>query len=65
MKKLKRSFKLSYLVSSYTYATRALNKGKRIEHVSKLLQHSSLGVTQIYARIINEELDKAVDKYIN
>jgi len=33
--------------------------------VSKLLQHSDLGVTQIYARIINEELDKAVDKYIN
>lgn len=64
-KKLNFPFKLSFHVSRHTYATRALNKGMRIEHVSKLLQHSNLGVTQIYARIINEELDKAVDKYIN
>ncbi len=64
-KKLKLPFKLSFHVSRHTMATRALNKGMRIEHVSKLLQHSDLGVTQIYARIINEELDKAVDKYIN
>lgn len=63
--KLKYSFKLSFHVSRHTMATRALNKGMRIEHVSKLLQHSDLGVTQIYARIINEELDKAVDKFIN
>ena len=63
--KLKLPFKLSFHVSRHTMATRALNKGMRIEHVSKLLQHSDLGVTQIYARIINEELDKAVDKYIN
>jgi len=63
--KLKYPFKLSFHISRHTMATRALNKGMRIEHVSKLLQHSDLGVTQIYARIINEELDKAVDKFIN
>jgi len=63
--KIKLPFKLSFHVSRHTHATRALNKGMRIEHVSKLLQHSSLAVTQIYAQIINEELDKAVDKYIN
>lgn len=37
----------------------------RIEYVSKLLDHSDIGITQIYAKVISEELDKAVDKYIN
>jgi site-specific recombinase XerD len=33
----------------------------RIEHVSKIMDHSSIEVTQIYAKIINEELDKAME----
>lgn len=36
----------------------------RIEYVSKLLDHSDIGITQIYAKIVNEELDKAVEQYI-
>ena len=58
-------FSLSFHISRHTFATRALNNGMRIEHVSKLMDHSDIGTTQVYAKIINEELDKAVDKYIN
>jgi len=36
----------------------------RIEYVSKLLDHSDIGTTQIYAKIVNDELDKAVEQYI-
>jgi site-specific recombinase XerD len=36
----------------------------RIEHVSKLMDHSGIGITQVYAKIIYEELDKAVDQYL-
>jgi site-specific recombinase XerD len=36
----------------------------RIEHVSKLMDHTNISTTQIYAKIISEELDKAVDSYI-
>jgi len=64
-KKLKLPFTLSFHVSRHTFATRALNKGMRIEHVSKLMDHSDIGITQVYAKIVSEELDKAVDKYIN
>ncbi len=57
-------FNLSFHLSRHTFATTALNNGMRIEHVSKLMGHTDIGTTQIYAKIISEELDKAVDQYI-
>ena len=63
-KTLKFPFNLSFHLSRHTFATNALNNGMRIEHVSKLMDHSDIGITQIYAKIINEELDKAVEQYI-
>lgn len=62
--KLELPFKLSFHLSRHTFATNALNNGMRIEHVSKLMDHSDIGTTQIYAKIISEELDKAVDNFI-
>jgi len=62
--KLKLPFKMSFHLSRHTFATNALNNGMRIEHVSKLMDHSDIGTTQIYAKIISEELDKAVDNFI-
>ena len=58
-------FSLTFHISRHTFATRALNNGMRIEHVSKLMDHSDIGITQVYAKIISSELDNAVDKYIN
>jgi len=60
-KEIKLPFSLTFHVSRHTFATRALNKGMRIEHVSKFLDHALISTTQIYAKIINEELDKAID----
>ena len=57
-------FRLSFHLSRHTFATNALNNGMRIEHVSKLLDHMDIRTTQIYAKVINEELDKAVDNFI-
>jgi integrase/recombinase XerD len=57
-------FDLSFHLSRHTFATNALNNGMRIEHVSKLMGHTDIGTTQIYAKIISEELDKAVDQFI-
>lgn len=63
-KQMKLPFSLSFHLARHTFATNALNNGMRIEHVSKLLDHTSIGTTQIYAKIISQELDDAVDKYI-
>ena len=62
--KMNLPFKLSFHLSRHTFATNALNNGMRIEHVSKLMDHRDISTTQVYAKIISEELDKAVDNYI-
>jgi integrase/recombinase XerD len=54
---------ISFHSSRHTFATRALTKGMAIEHVSKLLGHASIKTTQIYAKIVNEELDRAMDVF--
>jgi integrase len=44
----------------HTWATRALKKGMRIEYVSKLMGHSSIRTTQVYAKIVNADLDNTM-----
>jgi integrase/recombinase XerD len=61
---LKLPFSLSFHLSRHSFATNALNNGMRIEHVSKLMDHQDIRTTQIYAKIINEEVDKAVENFI-
>jgi integrase/recombinase XerD len=63
VKKIELGKDISYHSSRHTWATRALRKGMRIEYVSKLLGHSSIKTTQIYAKIVNAELDKAMDVF--
>jgi integrase/recombinase XerD len=55
--------KLSFHISRHTWATRALTMGISIDKVSKLMGHSNLKETQIYAKIINKSLDDAMDLF--
>lgn len=54
---------LSFHISRHTWATRALRKGISIDKVSKLMGHAAIKETQVYAKIVNEELDKAMDVF--
>ncbi len=54
---------VSFHISRHTWATRALRKGISIDKVSKLMGHAQIKETQIYAKIVNEELDKAMDVF--
>nr|MBK9653131.1 integrase catalytic domain-containing protein [Bacteroidota bacterium] len=47
--------------SRHSFAVRGLQRGMRIEYVSKLMGHKAIATTQIYAKIVNEELDKAME----
>ena len=57
--------KLSFHISRHTWATRALRKGISIDKVSKLMGHAAIKETQIYAKIVGEELDKAMEVFDN
>lgn len=53
--------KVSTHIGRHTFATLALKKGIRLEYLSKIMTHESIKTTQIYAKIINSELDKAME----
>jgi integrase len=53
--------KLSFHSLRHTFASNLVSKGISIYHVSKLLGHSSVETTQIYANLNNKDLQEAVD----
>ncbi len=54
---------LSFHISRHTWATQALRKGIFIDKVSRLMGHANIRETQIYAKIVSEELDKAMEVF--
>ena len=57
--------KVSFHTARHSWAVRALQKGMRIEYVSKILGHASVKQTEVYARVMNDELDKAMEVFNN
>lgn len=49
---------ITFHLARYTFATTTLSKGVPIETVSKMLGHTNIETTQIYARITNEKIRK-------
>ncbi len=54
---------ISFHISRHTWATKALRLGVPIEIVSKILAHANLRETMIYAKIVNSQMDKAMDLF--
>lgn len=46
----------------HTAACLALNNGIRMETVSKMLGHANIKTTQIYAKLLNDEVEQAYEK---
>ncbi|MCM1031535.1 MAG: site-specific integrase [Oscillibacter sp.] len=49
-------------MARHTFATWALSQGIRIEVVSKMLAHTDIKTTQIYAKILQEDVYKGFDE---
>ena len=50
--------RLTYHLARHTFATMTLSKGVPIESVSKMLGHTNIKTTQIYARITNKKIEQ-------
>lgn len=54
---------ITFHTSRHTFATVGLNKGIPLEVVQKLLGHSSINTTQIYAKMMNSTIDEQMKKW--
>lgn len=57
--------RVSFHTSRHTYATLALSLGLQMSQVSKLMGHKDMKVTQHYAKLINKDLDDAMEAFNN
>ena len=48
---------LTFHMARHTFATMSLSKGVSMESVSKMLGHTNIKTTQIYARITNKKIE--------
>lgn len=55
------AFLLLMHCARHTFATMMLTLGADLYTVSKLLGHTSVRMTQVYAKIINQKKDEAVN----
>lgn len=49
--------KLTFHMARHTFATWALSNGVRIEVVSKILTHTDIKTTQIYAKVLQKDVE--------
>lgn len=52
---------ITFHVARHTFATLCLTEGVPIESVSKMLGHTDIRTTQIYARIIDQKLSSDME----
>ncbi len=64
---IRRIMERDFDIPRHTFATMSLSKGVPIESVSKMLGHTNIKTTQIYARITNKKIEQdmmqAADKF--
>lgn len=60
-KKAKIKKSISFHCSRHTFATSLLTKGADLYTVSKLLGHTDIAITQVYAEIVNQKKVDAID----
>ncbi len=56
---------ITFHIARHTFATLALNKGVSLESVSKILGHTSIRTTMIYANVTNQKIESEMNRMRN
>ena len=56
---------LTFHLARHTFATMSLSKGVPMESVSKMLGHTNIRTTQIYARITNKKIEHDMEELVD
>jgi site-specific recombinase XerD len=56
---------ITFHVGRHTFATLALNKGVSLESVSKILGHTNIRTTMLYANVTNQKIESEMKKMRN
>ena len=59
------AFCILFHLSRHSFAVMALNYGMPIESVSKILGHTDIKTTQIYAKVTNTKLNSDISAFEN
>lgn len=55
---------ITFHCARHTFATMAISSGMPIESISKVLGHTNIRTTQIYAKVTNNKLEKDFNRFI-
>jgi len=59
-----RTKNLSYHMARHSFATLMLSSGVPIESISKMMGHTNISTTQVYAKVTDDKISKDMDKLI-
>ena len=53
---------MSYHQSRHTFGTLLLSEGIPIESISKMMGHTNISTTQVYAKVTDQKISEDMDK---